>query len=247
MQTTASDLTTFSSPARTSSVSDWTGESNAASSNDSRATLTWAGGVAGFTDWLKGVGPTVTIPPGILRALRTKIERRKGHSLLLAKDSAHHLVVGDTIQTSIDKADTVTEYPTSDGEVTYSWTQANLQSLGLYNGHQLNSSTFGLVLSCAVDDSGSETGAGTEVDYLHFEADTELPGASVTAFVNPYLPGPGASVSGFQNLQYLGPGATVFGFLNVSALTVSGASMVGFTSVNDAPTGGRRRIAIIIH
>jgi hypothetical protein len=76
------------------------------------------------------------------------------------------MVKAGTIETGVDKADTSTAYTSTDVQITKTFTQANLTTLGILTEANVNHAGFGFAVSVSYDDSVNESGEPPQVDYI---------------------------------------------------------------------------------
>ena len=119
--------------------------------------------------YLKATNFGFAIPTGVtIKGIKVEIERKKavgfGHSV---KDSSVYIVKGGVIQTTQNKADTVTEWTTTDTYITYgsltdlwgiSWTAEDINDIG-----------FGVVISVSL--SAKTVSQTAYIDHIRITAD----------------------------------------------------------------------------
>lgn len=131
----------------------WTNPGNVAASDNTYATLTCtAGTLAETTHYIKATNFGFAVPSGAtINGITVSIERKASLSEVSKyfKDSTVSLVKGGTVS-GANKAATATAWPTSDAVATYGGA-ADLWTLTLTDS-DVNTSTFGVVLSCLMRD-----------------------------------------------------------------------------------------------
>lgn len=162
---------TLASDSSNGGITSWTSASNAAASDNSYATT--ADGPLGESHYLKGTnyGFTTIQTTDTLTQLKIRIER-KTTSGGPVKDHRLHFVIGGTIQTGTNYADTATAFTGSDAYAEYNITT------GLPTITQLKNSGFGVAWSCK--DSGSGIW-GVSCDHMGEVEATYTPPPTFTA------------------------------------------------------------------
>lgn len=170
-----SNFTTFANVDRAGSGNlEWQTPSNAQTSNNTRTTLAFGTGPAlpspfdATTDYLQCTQLASTIPSGATPVgIEITVERRRNPSdTTVINDSVIYIVKGGTIQTGTNKADTSTNYPTSDGNASYggsgdlwgqSWTESDI-----------NASGFGVAISVRIDQTANMANTAlAEIDQVY--------------------------------------------------------------------------------
>lgn len=170
---------TQANTARASSISSWANPSNAASSNDSRATTSLSSGFVTHSDWLKVTNFGFSIPGGAtIDGVTVEIE----HSYATGapyhpRDSSLMLVKGGTIS-STDKASGTT-WPAAGSEAYASYGgAADLWGLSL-SDTDVNATDFGVALSVTCDNTGKGS-VGFNVDHIRITIDYTAGGGGPT-------------------------------------------------------------------
>lgn len=135
----------------------WSNPGNAAASDNSYSTVSGGPGATSHYHKSTNFGFTTIGDSDSLTQLKLRVERKKSSGGTI-KDDKVYLVIGGTIQTGTNYADTSTAYPSSDTYAEYTITT------GLPTVAQLKASGFGFVISCK-DFSGFPFG----VDLDHTE------------------------------------------------------------------------------
>lgn len=148
----------------------WSNPSNAAASDNSYSTVSGGPGTTSHYHKSTNFGFTTIGDSDTLTQLKLRFERKKSSGGTI-KDFHVYLVVGGTIQTGTDYADTSTAYPSSDTYAEYTITT------GLPTVAQLKASGFGCVLTCK-DSSGFPW--GVDLDHTEIVA-TYTPVVAYTA------------------------------------------------------------------
>ncbi len=137
--------------------------------------------IAGQTQsiYLEGTGPN-SIPSWaaneVLTSITVNIDRfSNGPSENLNTDALLYLVVGGTILTAINRADTSTVYPTTLTSAAHTFTSSDLSTLGVTKSSI--TSSFGIALSCYL---GGQAANGISID--------QIAGSFNTSFVNAVPP-----------------------------------------------------------
>lgn len=132
----------------------WSNPGNAAASDNSYATISGGPGAQSHHLKVTNFGFTTIGDSDTLTQLKIRIERAKSSGGTI-KDHHVYLVIGGTIQTGTDYADTSTAYPSSDTYAEYTITS------GLPTVAQLKASGFGVAYSCK-DTSGFPWGVNCD-------------------------------------------------------------------------------------
>lgn len=170
MPDVTSDLGTFANVARGGSATgNWATPSNAASSNNTRTTSAVVAESGGYSPWLKATDPSESLPAGtVLTQIDVQIEVSITGGSDTVSDSAVHLVVGDTIQTSVNK-NSATAWTTTEGYISHIFTAANLAALGV-TAATWGETDFGVVVSAISDALAGDT---MQVDHIRMVATYE--------------------------------------------------------------------------
>jgi hypothetical protein len=171
MSSQVSAITTGSSVVRSAGNLAWTNTSNITADDGSYATLTGltVPGVSYTSRYLQGVQLVTGVPSGaVINGIALRINRKadtdSGGAYVV--DREVYVVKGGTIQTTENKADTSTHWPTSDGDKTYG-SSTSLWGLS-WTASDINGAGFGFALCCDANGDGATTTAFPYVDY--FEA-----------------------------------------------------------------------------
>lgn len=181
MASVSTSFGTFATAARAGSMGgteDWGTESNAQSSNDSRATFTTnlaIGGWSGYTAYLTAVDLTETVPSSAtaIGDIVVTVEKRKSANTTAAwVDSAAFLIVGGSVETGDNQA-TATAYTSSDVSEEYTFDGS------AFSVADVNAADFGFAYSAAISGDDSEQHNTAEVDAITVVVNY-TPGATAT-------------------------------------------------------------------
>lgn len=160
-----SSLTSWSTAARSANILTWdaTNAANAQTFNNvfvgyDSTTLSGGGG-AGHSNYLTGVTLSNPFPSGaVITSIVVRISRkRQPNNNPTARDDTVYLIKAGAILTGINKA-SGSNWPTSNTEVSYTFSGANLTSLGGFLDTDVNNSGFGVALSTFNDDAVNNDG-----------------------------------------------------------------------------------------
>lgn len=128
------------------------------------------GGTTGYTNYIKVTAPQTTIPANAtsIDEIRIKVERGAGNALDTHVDRNLHLVINGTIETSINKADTVTNWD-AETTITYTFTGGNLVALGL-SVAEARAADFGVAFAQTYN-TGDLNSPSFEIDRISYEMD----------------------------------------------------------------------------
>lgn len=149
-------LTTFTVEAYTGSSVDWGIPYSAQYEDFSDASAILNDGVGAYTSYLQAAGLEKNVPDGVtINGIEVKIKKR-GLAVPGVQDKSLMLVKGGVIS-STDKADTVTDYPVTEGFV-IAGGAADLWGLAL-TAADVNAGNFGAALS-------SKTTEAVSIPYI---------------------------------------------------------------------------------
>lgn len=150
----------------------WNNPNNILTSDNTRAATAFAD--VQISNYLVSSLHGFTIPGGsIIDGIIVRIERSELSTSSNITDEFVRLVKGGTVQTAENKADTATEWPTTDTSKTYG-TSTDLWT-NTWTTTDINASDFGVALSI---DQNSEGSAQARVDYVEIEVHYTAGGAN---------------------------------------------------------------------
>lgn len=158
----------------------WASPDNAKVSDNSRTFSGSSDGVNRLSYYLKATNFGFAVSSGAtINGITVSLERNanSNSALINVKDSVVSLVKGGTVSGD-NKADTATRWPTSDAAVSYGGA-ADLWGLTLTDT-DVNASTFGVVISAALNSNSGKSTIIASVDFISITIDYTTGGGGLS-------------------------------------------------------------------